>query len=187
MLMTSLGVVGFLDDFIKIRRQRNLGLNKTAKLVGQLVTAVLFGVLALQFPDEQGLTPASPNLSFVRDIAVVSLGAVGFVVFCYLVVTAWSNAVNLTDGLDGLAAGTSAMVLATYLIVSFWQFRNACGDADRGRLLPGARSARRHARGGRGDGRVHRLPVVERGARPHLHGGHRARSRSAGCSPGCRW
>ncbi|HSK61101.1 phospho-N-acetylmuramoyl-pentapeptide-transferase [Actinomycetospora sp. CA-101289] len=127
MLMTSLGVVGFLDDFIKIRRQRNLGLNKTAKLVGQFVTAVLFGVLALQFPDEQGLTPASPNLSFVRDIAVVSLGAVGFVVFCYLVVTAWSNAVNLTDGLDGLAAGTSAMVLATYLIVSFWQFRNACG------------------------------------------------------------
>jgi phospho-N-acetylmuramoyl-pentapeptide-transferase len=127
LLMTALGVVGFLDDFIKIRRQRNLGLNKTAKLVGQLVSAIVFAVLALQFADEQGLTPASTNLSFVRDIAVISLGGVGFVLFCYLIVTAASNAVNLTDGLDGLAAGTSAMVLATYLIVSFWQWRNACG------------------------------------------------------------
>ena len=45
-LTTALGVVGFLDDFIKLRRQRNLGLNKTAKLVGQLVTALIFGILA---------------------------------------------------------------------------------------------------------------------------------------------
>ncbi len=68
-------------------------------------------MLALQFADEQGLTPASTNLSFVRDIAVVGFGSVGFVLFCYLIVTAASNAVNLTDGLDGLAAGISAMVL----------------------------------------------------------------------------
>jgi phospho-N-acetylmuramoyl-pentapeptide-transferase len=129
LLMTSLGVVGFLDDFIKIRRQRNLGLNKTAKLVGQLVTAVIFGALALQFADAQGLTPASTNLSFVRDIAIVGFGSVGFILFCYLIVTAASNAVNLTDGLDGLAAGISAMVFATYLIVSFWQFRNSCATS----------------------------------------------------------
>jgi phospho-N-acetylmuramoyl-pentapeptide-transferase len=125
-LTTALGIVGFLDDFIKLRRQRNLGLNKTSKLVGQLVTAVVFGVLAVRFANEDGLTPASTNLSFVRDIAVLSFGVVGFVVFGYLVIAAWSNAVNLTDGLDGLAAGTSAMVLATYVIISFWQFRNAC-------------------------------------------------------------
>jgi len=127
LLMTVLGIVGFLDDFIKIRRQRNLGLNKTSKLVGQLVAAMLFGVLAIQFADGHGITPASTNLSFVRDIAVVSFGAIGFVIFCYLAVTAWSNAVNLTDGLDGLAGGTAAMVLGSYVIISFWQFRYDCG------------------------------------------------------------
>ncbi|WP_127782497.1 phospho-N-acetylmuramoyl-pentapeptide-transferase [Rhodococcus sp. X156] len=126
-LTSVLGLVGFLDDFIKIRKQRNLGLNKTAKLVGQLVAAVLFGVLALRFANEEGLTPATPNLSFVRDIATVSFGTVGFVLFCYLLVSAWSNAVNLTDGLDGLAAGSMAMVLATYVIICFWQYRNDCG------------------------------------------------------------
>jgi len=127
LLMTVLGLVGFLDDFIKIRRQRNLGLNKTSKLVGQLLAALLFGVLAIQFADARGVTPASEHLSFVRDIAVVSFGTAGFVIFCYLGVTAWSNAVNLTDGLDGLAGGTAAMVLGSYVIISFWQFRYDCG------------------------------------------------------------
>lgn len=130
LLTTVLGIVGFLDDFIKIRRQRNLGLNKTSKLVGQLVAALLFGVLAIQFADAHGITPASRNLSFVRDIAVISFGALGFVIFCYLAVTAWSNAVNLTDGLDGLAGGTAAMVLGSYVLISFWQFRYDCsGDS----------------------------------------------------------
>ena len=125
-LTTVLAVVGFLDDFIKLRKQRNLGLNKTSKLVGQLVAAVGFGVLALRFRDADGLTPASSQLSFARDIATISLGGVGFVLFCYLLVSAWSNAVNLTDGLDGLAAGSMAMVLGSYVVVSFWQSRNDC-------------------------------------------------------------
>ncbi|AOW94712.1 phospho-N-acetylmuramoyl-pentapeptide-transferase [Rhodococcus sp. WMMA185] len=125
-LTTALGAVGFLDDFIKIRKQRNLGLNKTAKLVGQLVAAVTFGILALQFRGENGLTPGSTHLSYVRDIATVSLGAVVFVAFCYLLVSAWSNAVNLTDGLDGLAAGSMSLVLGTYVIITYWQYHNAC-------------------------------------------------------------
>jgi phospho-N-acetylmuramoyl-pentapeptide-transferase len=129
LLTTVLGVVGFLDDLIKIRRQRNLGLNKTAKLVGQLVAAVLFAILAMNFPDARGTAPASTHLSFVRDITVLSFGVVGFVIFSYLLVSAWSNAVNLTDGLDGLAAGSAAMVLATYVIVSFWQSRQDCAIA----------------------------------------------------------
>ncbi|HVK20531.1 phospho-N-acetylmuramoyl-pentapeptide-transferase [Actinokineospora sp. HUAS TT18] len=125
-LGTGLGVVGFLDDFIKIRKQRNLGLNKTAKMVGQLVVGIAFAVLALRFPDERELTPASDHLSFVRDIAIVSFGGIGFIVFCYLAVSAWSNAVNFTDGLDGLAGGSSAMVLGTYVVISFWQFSHDC-------------------------------------------------------------
>lgn len=125
-LTTILGVVGFLDDFIKIRRQRNLGLNKTAKLVGQLIAAVLFGVLALQFRGDSGLTPASTHLSYVRDITTVTMGSVVFILFVYLLVSAWSNAVNLTDGLDGLAAGSMTMVLGAYTVITFWQYRNAC-------------------------------------------------------------
>ncbi|MBV9847379.1 MAG: phospho-N-acetylmuramoyl-pentapeptide-transferase [Kutzneria sp.] len=126
LLTTTLGIVGFLDDFIKIRKQRNLGLNKTAKLVGQFVATIAFAVLAMQFANKDGLTPGSVNLSFIRDISVISFGVIGFVVFCYGVVSGWSNAVNLTDGLDGLAGGTSAMVLGSYVIISFWQFRWNC-------------------------------------------------------------
>jgi phospho-N-acetylmuramoyl-pentapeptide-transferase len=125
-LTTSLGIVGFLDDFIKIRKQRNLGLNKTAKLIGQLVAAVLFAILAMQFADENQVSPASEHLSFIRDITVVSFGSVGFVIFAYVAISGWSNAVNFTDGMDGLAGGTAAMVLATYVLISFWQFRYDC-------------------------------------------------------------
>jgi phospho-N-acetylmuramoyl-pentapeptide-transferase len=126
MLTTGLGMVGFLDDFIKIRKQRNLGLNKTAKLVGQLVVGITFAVLALRFADNYNQTPATYNLSFIRDISFISFGTIGFVVFCYGIIAAWSNAVNFTDGLDGLAGGSAAMVFGTYVVICFWQFRNDC-------------------------------------------------------------
>ena len=126
LLATALGVVGFVDDLIKIRRSRNLGLNKTAKTVGQITAAVLFGVLVLQFRNAAGLTPGSADLSYVREIATVTLAPALFVLFCVLIVSAWSNAVNFTDGLDGLAAGSMAMVTAAYVLITFWQYRNAC-------------------------------------------------------------
>ena len=130
-LFTGLGVVGFLDDFIKIRKQRSLGLSATAKLVGQLGVGISFAVLALQFRDASGLTPASTHLSFVRDIPEISFGAVGFVIFAYVVISGTSNGVNLTDGLDGLCAGSVAMVCGAYTAISFYQFRNACELAQR--------------------------------------------------------
>jgi phospho-N-acetylmuramoyl-pentapeptide-transferase len=133
-LATILGGVGFLDDLIKIRRARNLGLNKTAKTVGQIAAAVLFGVLVLQFHNANGLTPASADVSYVREIATVTLAPGLFVLFCVVVVSAWSNAVNFTDGLDGLAAGSSVMVLGSYVAICFFQFRNTCADLGSGVL-----------------------------------------------------
>jgi phospho-N-acetylmuramoyl-pentapeptide-transferase len=128
-LMTGLGLVGFLDDFIKIRKQRSLGLTAASKFLGQLLTGVAFAIAALQFKNRDGLTPASTHLSFVRDYGAISLGTAGFVIFAYLIVTATSNAVNLTDGLDGLASGTSVMVFASYVVIAFWEFGNACSRA----------------------------------------------------------
>ncbi len=128
-LTTGLGVVGMLDDYIKIRKQRSLGLNKRAKLIGQTFIAVSFAVLALLFKNGKQLTPASTYLSYTRDLEFLTFGAVGFVIFAILVIAAWSNAVNFTDGLDGLAAGSSVMVLGTYVFICFYQFRNACGGA----------------------------------------------------------
>ncbi|NEW47934.1 phospho-N-acetylmuramoyl-pentapeptide-transferase [Nocardia cyriacigeorgica] len=125
-LATALGVVGFLDDFIKLSRRRNLGLTATGKYVGQLGAAVIFGVLALRFPDSAGLTPASKQLSYVRDVASVTLPLIVFLLVACFLVVAWSNAVNLTDGLDGLAAGTMSLALGAYVIITFWQYSNAC-------------------------------------------------------------
>ena len=124
MLMTGLGAVGFIDDFIKIRKQRSLGLTATAKFGGQAVVAIVFGVLATRFV-HKGLAPASTHLSFVRDYGL-DFGAVAFVLWAYFMVAATSNGVNLTDGLDGLASGASCMVFGAYVIIAFWQFGNNC-------------------------------------------------------------
>lgn len=125
-LTTGLGLVGFLDDYIKIRMHRNLGLNKRMKFIGQAFIAVSFGVLVLLFPNSHGLTPGSTYFSYARDLAWLPLGVAGAVVVVVLLIAAWSNAVNFTDGLDGLAAGSSVMVLGTYVVIAFFQFRNSC-------------------------------------------------------------
>ncbi|MDQ1730022.1 MAG: phospho-N-acetylmuramoyl-pentapeptide-transferase, partial [Pseudonocardiales bacterium] len=126
-LMLGSGGVGFLDDFIKLRRRRSLGLRARAKFLGQLLVALVFGIGAMMFSNSRGLTPASKHLSYVRDIAPVSIGVIGFLVLAYLIVTATTNAVNLTDGMDGLVAGSAAMVMGAYTLITFIQFKNVCG------------------------------------------------------------
>jgi phospho-N-acetylmuramoyl-pentapeptide-transferase len=126
-LMTGLGIVGFLDDYIKVAKQRSLGLRAWAKLSGQSVVAVTFAVLAVNFPDRSGFTPASTEISFIRDTGL-GLGAVLFVVWAYLMIAGTSNGVNLTDGLDGLATGTSVMVFASYVLMGIWQFGQNCAS-----------------------------------------------------------
>src|ERR1700761_1175593 len=124
-LMTGRGFVGFLDDFIKVFMRRSLGLRSGAKLLGQGIVGVIFAVLVIHFPDGYDLTPASTHISFLSDFGV-SIGAVLFVIWVLLMVTATSNGVNLTDGLDGLATGASILVLAAYVIIGNWQGRNDC-------------------------------------------------------------
>jgi phospho-N-acetylmuramoyl-pentapeptide-transferase len=127
-LMAGLGMVGFLDDFIKIRKNRSLGLTSTAKLIGQLVVGTAFAILVLRFKNVHGLAPASVKISFVRDVAFLGIGmtAVGFVFWAIIMIAATSNGVNLTDGLDGLASGAATMVFGAYVIIAFWQFGNGC-------------------------------------------------------------
>ena len=125
-LFVGLGAVGFLDDYIKIAKQRSLGLRSRAKMTGQVLVAVVFGVLALRFPDERGQTPASRYLSFTRDWEQWALPSVLVVLLILLMIAGTSNAVNLTDGLDGLAAGASTMVFAAYTIMNIWQNNQSC-------------------------------------------------------------
>lgn len=131
-LMTGLGVVGFLDDFIKISRQRSLGLSPRLKILGQGIVGVAFAIAALEFPNSSFRTPASTYISFIRDTSLnlafagATLGVLLFVLWANFLITAWSNAVNLTDGLDGLAAGASLIVFGAYVIVGVWQTNQTC-------------------------------------------------------------
>ena len=124
-LMAGLGLVGFVDDFIKIYRQTSLGLRSGAKLAGQAVVGAIFAVAVLHGPDGYGLTPADPQLSFVRDFGP-TLGVLPFVIWIVIMIAGTSNAVNLTDGLDGLATGAAILVLAAYVLIANWQLRNDC-------------------------------------------------------------
>jgi len=124
-LMTGLGLVGFLDDYIKVSKQRSLGLRAKAKLAGQSVIALSFAGMAVAHKDFRGLAPASTDISFIRDTAV-GLGVGGFIVWAYVMIAATSNGVNLTDGLDGLATGASAMVFGAYVLIGVWQSGNSC-------------------------------------------------------------
>jgi phospho-N-acetylmuramoyl-pentapeptide-transferase len=114
----ALALIGFTDDLIKVRRQRSLGLGIAAKLAAQAVVAVLFALGISR------LVEGSTELSFVRETGL-DLG-LAFFVWVFIMVGASSNGVNLTDGLDGLASGSTAMVCAAYVIIAFWQFRHTC-------------------------------------------------------------
>jgi phospho-N-acetylmuramoyl-pentapeptide-transferase len=124
-LMAGLGVVGFVDDFLKLYRRRSLGLRSGAKLAGQCTVGVLFAVAALHYPNVYDLTPGSAYVSFLRDVGP-AIGVLPFVLLLILQVAGWSNAVNLTDGLDGLATGATVLVLAAYTLIANWQMRNTC-------------------------------------------------------------
>ena len=105
--------LGFADDFIKIVKRRSLGLSARYKLVGQVFLALVLWWVARH---EVGLEP----VILVRPFALsLDIGPVLYSVLVFLVIAGSTNGVNLTDGLDGLAAGSSAIVLLTYTAIAF--------------------------------------------------------------------
>jgi phospho-N-acetylmuramoyl-pentapeptide-transferase len=125
-LFVGLGAVGFVDDYIKISKQRSLGLRSKAKIAGQTSVAVIFGYLSLQFEDDRGNAPASQALSFIRVFPWGTLPVIVVVVWVLIMIAGTSNAVNLTDGLDGLATGSSTMVFGAYTLIGIWQNNQFC-------------------------------------------------------------
>ncbi len=142
-MMFGLGIVGFLDDFLKTRNQRSLGLGGWAKVAGQLVVGTIFALLALDAPDENELTAAGfgPDsergfavyVSAIRDIDWLNFAAFGtvgavilFVLWVNVITVSASNGVNVADGLDGLATGASILAISAYVIIGFWQYNQSC-------------------------------------------------------------
>ncbi|HLS22875.1 MAG TPA: phospho-N-acetylmuramoyl-pentapeptide-transferase [Pseudogracilibacillus sp.] len=108
--LVGYGLIGFLDDFIKIALKRNLGLTSKQKLVGQIVVAVIFYVLlhVNNFPTTVSLpgTTIEWELGFLYPFLIIFM------------MVGSSNAVNLTDGLDGLLAGTAAVAFGSFALLA---------------------------------------------------------------------
>jgi phospho-N-acetylmuramoyl-pentapeptide-transferase len=117
--VAAFGAIGFVDDWIKIRHKRSLGLQKRGKLFAQVAAGVAFAELAVHWAH------TSTALSFTRlQTPGLRLGEVGWVILATVVLVATSNAVNLTDGLDGLAAGSSTFCFAVLAVIGYWESRH---------------------------------------------------------------
>lgn len=125
--MLSMGLLGFIDDFLKVTKKQNLGLSVAGKFIGQFVLATIYAVLALLLPTKTGFPSAQAGISFVEQpiisftFAGKAVGIILFVLWVNLLMTAWSNAVNLTDGLDGLASGSAMIAFTGYSLIAFWE------------------------------------------------------------------
>ena len=124
-LIIGLGLIGLLDDLLKIYRKHSLGLTARQKLFGQAIVAAGFAYTGLQFEDESGLAPISMYFSGVRDTSI-KLGMVFVILWVIFLVLGSSNGVNLTDGLDGLASGAAIMTFLSFIVIGVWEFGQSC-------------------------------------------------------------
>jgi phospho-N-acetylmuramoyl-pentapeptide-transferase len=114
------GGVGLIDDWIKVGNERNLGLSKRAKTAGLLTVALAFSIATVLWTDVE------TTLSFTRFSSPgLELGTAGWCAWAVLLIYATANGVNLSDGLDGLAAGSSIFVFSCLMVIGFWAFRHA--------------------------------------------------------------
>ena len=128
-LLVGMAGVGFLDDFIKVRKQRSLGLRSKAKLLGQTAVSLTFGVLGLlHLGSGGGPAPVSHRLSMVTDVGP-ALPWVIVMALIWFMVNGTSNATNLIDGADGLLTGSAVMVFAAYTVIGIWENNHLCGSA----------------------------------------------------------
>ena len=124
--------VGAADDIMKFRNKGNEGLTEKQKTIGLLGVTLPFAYLAFQFPNESGARPASTAISFVRDLPIdlfaagAVFGSILLVGWITLISLSGTNAVNFTDGLDGLAGGIMMTIFSGYLTISIWQYVHAC-------------------------------------------------------------
>ena len=117
--IVAAGLVGLLDDWIKVSNERNAGLSKRAKTLGLLVVAVAFAVACVLWTDVE------TTLSFTRwNSPGWELGNVGWCAWAVLLIYATTNGVNFTDGLDGLAAGSAILAFSCLMAIGFWAFRH---------------------------------------------------------------
>jgi phospho-N-acetylmuramoyl-pentapeptide-transferase len=133
-LFVSCGFVGFIDDWLKIRRKHSGGISGRAKVIGLTIAATIFGIVAVYYQgsivtSEISETVATPFVSLSGATGSFNVTEIGMVVVIVLLVNATANGVNLTDGLDGLATGASMMAFMAFLIIGFWQYRHWCGGA----------------------------------------------------------
>jgi phospho-N-acetylmuramoyl-pentapeptide-transferase len=112
----AFGAVGFLDDYLKVKRRHNLGLTARAKMLGQIVAGSAMGVTLLFLPPGYNFNPTL-TFPFFKQL-ILPLG-IFYVVFVVIVLVGASNAVNLTDGLDGLAIGSTSIAAATYALFTY--------------------------------------------------------------------
>ena len=110
LVFVGFGVIGFLDDFIKVVLKRNLGLTSLQKVIGQIIIAVASFFLLSQGPFETTISVPFTNWS-------VDLG-IAYVAFMIFWLVGFSNAVNLTDGLDGLVSGTASIAFTTFGVLA---------------------------------------------------------------------
>jgi phospho-N-acetylmuramoyl-pentapeptide-transferase len=113
---TAFGAIGFADDYLKVRNRRNLGLTARAKFLLQVLVGLAFGIALLVLPAESGFNSAV-TFPFIKRL-VLHLGYF-YIPFVAFVLVGSSNAVNLTDGLDGLAIGATSVAAATYAIFTY--------------------------------------------------------------------
>lgn len=136
--MLSMGSLGFVDDFAKVRKKQNLGLSVGAKFAGQFTFATIYAVLALIIPTKSGFPSAQPGMSFIEqsflsfEFAGKAVAIILFVIWVNFLMSAWTNAVNLTDGLDGLASGSSMIAFVGYGLIAFWESYHVKGGTHSG-------------------------------------------------------
>ncbi len=115
-ITVAFGAVGFADDYLKVRNKRNLGLTAKSKFLLQALAAALAAAFVIYLP---GADPTATTLAFpFFKTATVDLGWL-YVPFFMFIVVGCSNAVNLTDGLDGLAIGATLIAASTYAVLTY--------------------------------------------------------------------